>query len=404
MIDSLYLCLLAALSLLTLSCSARKEPFTTAHSAIASECTGDVTEDQMCDGYVQSLKHLTKIYNGQKGRFPGTRGWQEAQDHCANVLSEAGFEVTRQAFTPEDAKKNALEQLYVPYVDLQEGFGTRDKALSTFSGVNVIGRLKGSLELKGERIEEVLIGAHYDSVKDCTGADDNASGVAGVLEVARLVAPYFRAIKPQKSFVVACFDREENWDVGSGFYVQDAQARRVRDIQTMIFEGIGRWDKTPGSQRIPKGFDVLYPDAVKEVADGNYAGDFLTFAGNLCLETMRTESRFMANAAEVFLPFDHERKNVGLKMISVYQLWGVIGCAGGAPPDLLRSDHAPFLYVGMLDSFMLTDTSEFRNEGYHCRNGKDDELTPLLTQFALESANKVIRTTAVTAVDLLNEP
>ena len=150
-------------------------------------------------------------------RATDTAHWQAVQDRCAAVFTEAGLEVERHAY------------------------GT---------GTNVLGRRTGT-----SRPEEVvLIGAHYDSVPNCPGADDNGTGVAGVFEAARLLG----ATDHARTLLLACWDEEERGLVGSRAYVRRAREQGVRFVAHFNLESIGLYDERPGSQLLPNGFEFVF--------------------------------------------------------------------------------------------------------------------------------------------------
>src|SRR5205085_2928777 len=116
-------------------------------------------------------------------RTPRTPHWQAVQDLCADRFAALGYEVERHAYA---------------------------------TGVNVIGVRTGT-KLPAERI---VVSAHYDSVPNCAGADDNGTGTAATLEVARVLS-----LQPHdRTLVVACWDEEERGLIGSSAYVARAKA------------------------------------------------------------------------------------------------------------------------------------------------------------------------------------
>jgi len=131
-------------------------------------------------------------------RVPGSPHWQLVQDRCADVLQQLGFEVERQS---------------------------ADSGL-----VNVVGTLEG----RSRADESVLVMAHYDHIQGCPGADDNASGTAGILELARLLSP----LQPSRSLVVACVDREESGLVGSRALASRANRERHKIAIAVNFDMI----------------------------------------------------------------------------------------------------------------------------------------------------------------------
>ncbi|MGD9688578.1 MAG: M20/M25/M40 family metallo-hydrolase [Phycisphaerales bacterium] len=196
------------------------------------------------------------------------------------------------------------------------------------------------LELPGkEHPNQVLIvGAHFDAVPDTPGADDNATGVATLLEMARVLKD-----RPMKRTVrLIFFNLEEVGLVGSSQYAARF-AERVSDksehlVGMISLEMLGFYSDAPGSQQAPfKGLDALGLPTV---------GDFIALAGVLSgREFIRQLEEQMRRAEPACRTFVFDFSPI-------------------APPDILRSDHAPFLLRG-LPAVMLTDTANFRNPHYH---------------------------------------
>lgn len=156
----------------------------------------------------------------------------------------------------------------------------------------------------GERASEiVLAGAHYDTVPGSPGADDNASGVAAVLELARLL----REAKPARTIRLVAFVNEEPpfffWgEMGSRVYARAARARGD-DIRVMLsLEMLGCYSDERGSQGYPPLLKYFYPTQ----------GDYIAFVSNIrsrhalrrAFEAFRAESRFPAEklAAPALVP------------------------------------------------------------------------------------------------------
>lgn len=180
----------------------------------------------------------------------------------------------------------------------------------------------------------ILLGAHYDSVPDCPGADDNASAVAVCLECAHAL----HATRSNPAMFVF-FNREEDGLLGSRDFVTHALPAMRQTIRAaFIFEMVGFRSTRPDSQRTPPGLPIPLPSV----------GDFLGLLVGGNLESADTLLRL----ARTYTP--------GLPTVALT-----------VPPaltthfaDLLRSDHAPFWEAG-LPAVMWTDTSEFRNPHYH---------------------------------------
>jgi len=256
-------------------------------------------------------------------RAPGSDHWQAVQDLCAERFAANGYTVERHAYG---------------------------------SGVNVVGTLTGT----SAPAELVILSAHYDHITGCAGADDNGSGVAGLLEAARVLA----TTPHPRTLVVACWDEEERGLVGSGAYA----ARAVADGQNVAlmydFEMIGFRATAPNTQTLPTGFELLFPDAAAAVAANDRRGDFIAVIGDASAASAAAMTALSAAADEISLPV------VGLQLPEGLE-------TSPAVADLRRSDHAEFWDRG-IPALMITDTSEFRYSGYHCHDGPDtpDRLDP----------------------------
>jgi Zn-dependent M28 family amino/carboxypeptidase len=178
----------------------------------------------------------------------------------------------------------------------------------------------------------ILIGAHYDAVPGTPGADDNATGVAALLELARSLAE-------QPARFPAClvaFDLEEYGLLGSDAYaehlVQDKQPIRLM----LSLEMLGYCTQEPNSQRYPPGLQYFYPNR----------GNFIGLIGNLAtLSDMLHLNRAMGKAG-------------------VPSQWLPAGLKGQMIRATRLSDHAPFWDRGYR-AIMVTDTAFLRNPHYH---------------------------------------
>jgi hypothetical protein len=248
-------------------------------------------------------------------REPGSPHWQAVQDLCFERFTEAGFEVDLHTYA---------------------------------TGVNVVGRKLGT-EFPDEQI---LIAGHYDHIPGCNGADDNATGTAAVLEVARVLGQR----EFPRTLVVACWDEEELGLVGAEAYVALAQTAGDQILFNYNFEMIGYYDDAPDSQTVPAGFELLFPDQIEALTANEYRGDFVAVvvddAGVPHVEPLLSYAETFGLAA-VLLPVPADLKNSPLLQ------------------DLRRSDHAAFWEVD-IPAVMLTDTSEFRYANYHCETGEDN--------------------------------
>lgn len=187
------------------------------------------------------------------------------------------------------------------------------------------------LSLPGRQpLAPVVIGAHYDTVPGCPGADDNATGVAVLLELARL----FAAQPPRRPVHLVAFDLEEYGLVGSRAYVQSLQGQPVHLMLSLEMLGYcaGESDQT---YPLP-GMEYLYPRT----------GDFIALIGNW--QTIPMLWRF----------------NRAFGGAHVNCAWLPMVNRGMPLPATRRSDHAPFWDAGY-NAIMVTDTADLRNPHYH---------------------------------------
>ena len=187
-----------------------------------------------------------------------------------------------------------------------------------------------------ERSDEVVVvGGHYDSVVGTPGADDNATGTAAVIELARLLrdVPLARTVR-----FVAFVNEEPPFfltaHMGSRVYARAAARRGDRVVAMLSLETIGYYSDAPGSQRYPPPLGALYPSR----------GDFIGFVGNVA-------SRALVR-----------RSVAAFRRHSSFPSQGV--AAPSWVPGVFWSDHDSFWREGY-PAMMITDTAPFRNPAYH---------------------------------------
>jgi Zn-dependent M28 family amino/carboxypeptidase len=189
----------------------------------------------------------------------------------------------------------------------------------------------------GRSLEQqiILVGAHYDSVRGSPGADDNASGVAAMLEISRRLS----SLTTERSVRFVAFVNEEPpffyWkEMGSMVYARAAR-RRGDDIRLMIsLEMLGYYDQRPKSQHYPPLFGFFHPDRA----------NFIAFVSNLrSRRQMRRAAGFFRAHSD--FPLEH-------------------AAALGIIPGIAWSDHLSFWRQGYR-ALMVTDTSFYRYPYYH---------------------------------------
>lgn len=206
---------------------------------------------------------------------------------------------------------------------------------------NIIATLKGINSNK----DWLLIGAHYDSAIGSPGADDNASGVAVMLEVARIIrkSPIAERIK----FVAFTLEEPQAFDlkfiIGSSQFVKKFKKLGHR-YKALILESVGYYSDVKGSQKLPaftKGPDV-----------GNFLGVVGNGKSNALLEL-----------------FEKVKEYVPSINLITYKA----PMNGWLALETRFSDHAPFWDAGF-QAVMLTDTAMFRNPYYHTSQDTPDKL------------------------------
>jgi Zn-dependent M28 family amino/carboxypeptidase len=203
-----------------------------------------------------------------------------------------------------------------------------------------------SVEIRGEgkREDVVVVGAHYDTVFDCPGADDNTSGVAALLELARL----FKFSHPRRTLRFVAFVNEEYpWfktdAMGSLVYAKRARQRNENIVAMISLETIGMYSDVEGSQRYPEPMGFLYPRKA----------NFIGFVGNLASRGL------VRQAVKSF------RRNT--------QFPSEGSAAPAAMSGVGWSDHWSFWEQGY-SAIMVTDTALFRNPNYHRPTDKPETL------------------------------
>ncbi|MGF1569308.1 MAG: M20/M25/M40 family metallo-hydrolase [Nodosilinea sp.] len=178
----------------------------------------------------------------------------------------------------------------------------------------------------------IVIGAHYDSVPGSPGADDNATGVAALLELARA----FAADPPRSPLRLVAFDLEEYGMVGSRHYAQDFYGQHQPLRLMLSLEMLGYCCQTPNSQAYPPGLEKIYPNRGNFIAQ---VGPWLAVA-------------------------DMVRLWWGFRAAGVRSQWLPVVGQGYRVPDTRLSDHSPFWDLGY-PAIMITDTAFMRNPHYH---------------------------------------
>ncbi|MFT7461176.1 MAG: Zn-dependent M28 family amino/carboxypeptidase, partial [Planctomycetota bacterium] len=190
-----------------------------------------------------------------------------------------------------------------------------------------------------------VVGAHYDTVLLSPGADDNASGVSALLEIARGL----HGERLSKTVRFVAFANEE-WPffgrekMGSYVNAEHSRDRNERISGMISLEMLGYYSKESYSQAYPRPLNHFYP----------HQANFIAFVSNISSRKLLHET-------------------IGeFRRVSQFPSEGLI-----APqflvPDIKRSDHSSFWSYGY-PAVMVTDTSNYRNRNYHTLRDRPDTL------------------------------
>ena len=260
----------------------------------------------------------------------------DLRKHVYTLASDIG---ERNVFRPQAL--HAAEE-YITRTWQEQGYSV------TRNTYDVIGVQCANLEItcpgNGESKELILVGAHYDSVKGCPGANDNGSGIAALLELSKL----FAQTDPKVTVRFVAFVNEEppffSWgQMGSTVYAKSARQRGDRIRFMVSLETIGYYSDTVGSQRYPPLFKYFYPDR----------GNFISFVSNLrsrgvmrkAVRAFRRDSTFPSEYVATFS-------------------W---------IPGVSWSDHLSF-WKQNYRAFMITDTAFYRYHYYHTAEDTAEKL------------------------------
>lgn len=236
-----------------------------------------------------------------------------------------------------------LEKARIYICEQFESYGYKVRLEDYVIGDRVVSNVIALKEGKKCPSDIVVVGAHYDSY-DGPGADDNASGVAGILELARLLKDQ----STDRTIKFIAFDSEEKphfgtESMGSRVYAKGAKGSNKNITAVIIFDSIGYYSETPQSQKYPPIFKLFYPRR----------GNFIKVVSDF-------SSRALAKDVKKLF-----------KKHSAFPIASVIGFRFFYGINL--SDHGSFWKEGY-KAIHVTDTAVFRNPAYHKMNDTWDTL------------------------------
>ncbi len=237
--------------------------------------------------------------------------YHAAADFVDHSLAQAGYRVNRQAFEVMQERCENLEAVVPGHQRAQE---------------------------------IVVVGAHYDSVSGCPGANDNGSAVAALL----VLAQAFAHSQPERTLRFVAFANEEppffqTEQMGSLVYARHCRASNDNIVAMISLETIGYYRDQKGSQKYPFPIGLFYPST----------GNFIGLVGN-------TKSAKLVR-----------------QCVACFRRQVKFPCEGGALPAALPgigwSDHWAFWQVGY-PGLMVTDTAPFRYPYYHTVEDMPEKL------------------------------
>jgi|WetSurMetagenome_2_1015567.scaffolds.fasta_scaffold00050_4 Zn-dependent M28 family amino/carboxypeptidase len=268
------------------------------------------TEEEQTRDYLKGHVHMLATVIGERNA-ENYKELQSAVQYIKGYFKEAGMPLSVQTYDIEGRKFE-----------------------------NIIVEVKGAVN-PGEII---VVAAHYDTASNTPGANDNASGVAALLELARLL----KERNPGRTLrLVAIVNEESPYfqtdKMGSRVYAKQAKERGENIVAMLALETIGYYSDKPGSQTYPPMLSYLYPDT----------GNYIAFIGNLkshklarrCVDSFRSKADFPSEGAA--LP--------------------------GWMPGMDWSDHWAFWNEGY-PAVMVTDTAPLRYPYYHTPEDTPDKL------------------------------
>lgn len=263
------------------------------------------------------LTHLALTIGERHFRRRGSL--DHASDYISTVFKEYGFEPVFETFEIKE----------IPWLTTARTSGQEAALLNGTVFRNVVATHHGATD------EVMVIGAHYDTVAGSPGADDNASGVAVLLELAREI----QKMALNKTITFVAFTNEEppffrTSAMGSAHFVESAQTQGKKMIFMVSLEMLGFYSEVPGSQTYPPFLRFFYPNKA----------DFIAVTGNLASRSWVTK---MAH---------HIREATTIPVEAL--------AAPRFVPGIDFSDQLNFWQKG-IPAVMITDTAFYRNPHYH---------------------------------------
>ncbi|MCL2306213.1 MAG: M28 family peptidase [Planctomycetaceae bacterium] len=279
------------------------------------------------DRMIQTVRFLSEE------NFPRTatpENKEKTIDFIAKTLADAGFEVNRGEF--------AIKQFLCDGDFPDSGDSQNPVAIKLYQSwyTNIHGLKKGKTD------KRIVVGAHYDAVPESPAADDNASGVAALLELAYLLK---KGDKLNCDVELVFYDIEEWGLLGSRYHAKKLKSQNVEVACMLGLDLVGYYSDEDKSQEYPvSALSLLY----------GTKGDFLAMIGQ------PKDAALTLDAKKAF----QEATTLRVEAIAT-------------PPGLdvlfARSDHYYYWQEGY-PALLFTDTADYRNKNYHQKTDTWDTL------------------------------
>lgn len=294
---------------------------------------------------IERLRSRVEQLPAPRNRIHRPARMAAAEQLLMTWFAEAGAATERQPFS--------LSQ-----VSGYRDHGDFDRILyDRLDGVNVVATLPGRTP------EAIVVVAHYDTVRDSPGANDNSASVVALVEVTRALS----ALPLPATVVLAATDLEEPGFFGASALV-GLLASRGRPRLAINFESMAYTCVQPDTQRVPAGLAILYPTQVARMRYRGLRADFTVLIYN------RSASRPAALLRHVLghlcapaAPAALSDPN-GLPVVGGWLRRNV-----RAARHFRRSDHVAFWDSG-IPAIQITDTADMRYPHYHRPTDTPDRL------------------------------
>lgn len=256
------------------------------------------------------------------------------QMHIADRLRDHVAIIARKPHNAAHPREMAAVASYIEEQLRQMGYAPRRQAIPDVPGtVNI----DATLDPADPKAPMLVIGAHYDSYGATVGANDNGSGTAATLELARALADSRGKTRLRLRFLFFANEEPPYFQterMGSMVYARALAGNGVRAAGMISLETLGYYSDRKGSQHYPFPLSLLYPDT----------GNFVAFVGMV-------DSRAFVRAT-----------------VGTFRDVAPFPSVGGSAPAFVQgidwSDHWAFAQTGV-PSLMVTDTAPFRYRYYH---------------------------------------